>query len=162
VAEETDVRDVQLTMAAAARALATQGMVIFPCDAKTKQPLVQGGFKTATKEPAEIDGWWSQWPTAMIGMPTGEVNGLFALDVDCDSSIALNGFRALESWKGSTAHYRQHELSAHRVAASTGFPVARFKVKNTASRLGKGIDVRGDGGYIIVAPSINACGLAYA
>src|SRR5262249_41379867 len=138
-------------------------MVIFPCNAKTKQPLVEGGFKSATNAPAMIEGWWSQWPAAMIGLPTGKVNKLFVVDIDCDPSCDLNGFNALESLERKygplphTCTQRTPRGGEHRLFRHPG-----FKVRNSASKLGKGIDVRGDGGYIIVAPSVNAGGLGYA
>src|SRR5438874_2107284 len=82
---------------AAARGIATQGLVIFPCDPRTKQPLVQGGFKSATADCSVIEAWWRKWPTAMIGLPTGETNRVFVIDVDVDLAAGVDGFNALKA-----------------------------------------------------------------
>src|SRR5215475_8904495 len=45
-----------------------KGFLIFPC--REKKPLLEGGFKAASKDPAKIREWWTTWPAAQIGVPT--------------------------------------------------------------------------------------------
>ena len=54
---------------------------VFPCDVK-KRPVCQGGFKSATQDPDEIERLFSLPGAALIGMPTGEVSGVSVIDID--------------------------------------------------------------------------------
>jgi putative DNA primase/helicase len=71
-----------------ALAYAARGWPVFPCHPATKQPLVksdvegEGGVKMASIEPVRIREWWTRWPQAMIGLPTGRAIGAFVVDVD--------------------------------------------------------------------------------
>ena len=71
--------------------LADRGIPVFPCDPGNKRPLVAYGFKTATTVRSILETWWRQWPTAMIGVPTGEPSGAFVLDIDKDEEKGLDG-----------------------------------------------------------------------
>jgi len=154
--------DESADIATATRAVAAEGIVIFPCHPKTKAPLVPRGFKEATSDLALIEAWWRQWPKAMIGVPMGDVNGLFALDVDWDPSRGIDGRAALASLEGThgslppTRTQRTPRGGEHRLFRWPG-----TKVMNSTSKIGTGIDVRGDGGYVIWAPSVNSDGDAY-
>src|SRR6516225_2032101 len=57
-----------------------QGFVVFPC--LKKKPLTERGLYDASKHESQIRRWWSQNPEAQIALPTGVVNGFFALDID--------------------------------------------------------------------------------
>ena len=52
--------------------LARKGLPVFPCRAEDKAPLTPHGFKGAAADPDIIHGWWTRWPEALIGVPTGE------------------------------------------------------------------------------------------
>lgn len=145
-----------------ALALAAQGTLVFPCNPSSKQPLVATGFKAATTDQSSITTWWKQWPQAMIGIPTGERSGVFVLDIDRDERKGLDGFATLAAMEAThgplpaTLTQRTPRGGEHRFFAWPG-----FKIKNTASKLGAGIDIRGDGGYVVIAPSVNADGVPY-
>ncbi|MCA3377613.1 MAG: bifunctional DNA primase/polymerase, partial [Roseomonas sp.] len=55
---------------------------VFPCSGD-KRPLTQGGFKAATRDPAEIRRLFSRLGAALIGVPTGAASGFFVVDCDC-------------------------------------------------------------------------------
>jgi len=61
-------------------ARANGGYSVFPC--REKKPLVEGGYKAATRDHGQILRWWSEFPDAQIGVPTGHVNRLIVLDID--------------------------------------------------------------------------------
>lgn len=52
------------------------------CEYPGKHPRTVHGFRNATKDPAQIRKWWEEWPDANIGVPTGTVSGLLAIDID--------------------------------------------------------------------------------
>ena len=69
-------------MLGAALAYAGRGLPVFPCNPATKRPLTANGFKDAAADEQTIRAWWSRWPQAMIGVPTGSPSGGWVLDVD--------------------------------------------------------------------------------
>lgn len=155
-----DARDTAVPIAALA--IAGQGIPVFPCDPATKRPLVATGFKAATTDRATITTWWRQWPNAMIGVPTGQPSATFVLDIDRDDRKGIDGFVAIAAMEAAhgplpqTRTQRTPRGGEHRLFCWPG-----FKVRNSVSKLGEGLDIRGDGGYIIAAPSVNAEGVAY-
>src|SRR3954454_8599027 len=64
-----------------ALAYAEAGLPIFPCN-PDKSPATAQGLKDASTDPEQIRRWWTPSPNAMIGMPTGEASGVFAIDPD--------------------------------------------------------------------------------
>lgn len=126
---------------------------VFPCRPGEKEPLTSHGFKDASNDETQVNQWWRQSPNANIGIPTG--NGMLALDVDgpegAQSLAALLAVHGpLPETPEQTTGKGRHLL--FRVEGRT---------KNTSRRLGAGLDTRGDGGYIIVAPSIHPNGKRY-
>src|SRR5262245_56205001 len=55
-----------------ALALARQGIRVFPCRVNDKRPLTLTGFKEATTDPDKVREFWTRWPRALVGVPTGE------------------------------------------------------------------------------------------
>lgn len=128
------------------------------CSNPGKHPRISGGFKNASKDSALIRNWWRQNPRANIGVATGRVSGFFAIDID-----PRHGGN--ESW---TVLLEQNELLPNTVESITGsngrhflFKCPTKPVKNSAN-LRPGVDVRGDGGYIVVPPSNHVAGRNYA
>lgn len=128
----------------AALKLAAEGIPVFPCNAK-KKPLTPHGFKDASTDAETVRQWWTEWPFALIGMPTGAASGIFGLDVDvkrdADGNETLSALGSLPL----TLAYRTQSGGAHHL-----FTHPRgAKLSNTAGELGPGLDTRGDGGYVI-------------
>lgn len=133
------------------------------CSRPGKHPigsLAPRGLLDASADPAKVGDWWRSAPYANIGVPTGEASGLAVLDVD----LCKNGFDGLhdlqqrygtlpETVMAITGSGGYHYLFAH--------PGGGAKIKNSVRALGEGLDVRGDGGYIIVAPSSHISGRRY-
>lgn len=127
----------------AALGYAQRGIPIFPAKAN-KKPHTPHGFKDATTDPEQIAEWWRRWPDAGIAVPTGATTGLVVLDAD--SADALQRLEVLGVDGG-----------APRVRTARGthvyFEHPGHEVKTSASKLYPGLDVRGDGGYVLVPPS---------
>lgn len=136
-------------MLEAALAYAARGIPVFPCE-KNKRPLVGGGHKTATTDVGQIAKWWSkrEFPLAMIGVPTGRASGIDVLDIDAKNG--RDGFTSVPRWRDlSPVIVRTPSGGVHLYFRSSG------TMRNSASKLAPGLDVRGDGGYVIVPPSFN-------
>jgi hypothetical protein len=116
------------------------------------------GLRGATTDLAEIEAWWQRWPNANVAIRTGDVSGLVVIDIDRRGG----GDRTLAEI------VRQHERLPKTLAVQTGDGVHLYfqhpgrQVPNDASRrLGPGIDIRGDGGYVLAPPSRHHNGRRY-
>ncbi|QPC43465.1 bifunctional DNA primase/polymerase [Kaustia mangrovi] len=137
---------------------AASGWPVFPCDPATKRPLVKRGLHAATDNAEQIRKWWARHPGAMIGVPTGERSGVWVLDLDVKGNE--NGPDALGAME------QEHGALPPTVSVRTpsGGRHLLFQyvdgVRNRG-RLAPGIDVRGEGGYVIAPGSVNADGCFY-
>ena len=68
----------------AALRYAELGYPVFPCVPGGKAPLTEHGFHDATVDPEQIERWWTQHPSANIGIPT---EGLVVIDIDGDGNL---------------------------------------------------------------------------
>ncbi|MGC8724842.1 MAG: bifunctional DNA primase/polymerase [Acidobacteriota bacterium] len=129
------------------------------CEAPGKHPRIARWPQQATTAVALIRAWWHRWPEANIALVTGEASGFVVLDVD----PRHGGELALTELQG-----RFGEWPA-TVTARTGgggwhffFRHPGVRVPNSSGLLGPGLDVRGDGGYVVAPPSLHASGYRYA
>lgn len=135
---------------------------VFPCNPDNKQPLCKGGFKSATTDADQISKWWQQFPRAMIGLPTGAINNIMVIDVDTLQGHNADGFKSLEQLQNNIGQLPETLI----VSTPTGgrhiyFEHPGEKLKNSAGKLGEGLDTRADGGYVIAAPSITSKNTSY-
>ena len=131
---------------------AARGWAVFPCAAGDKLPLTKHGLNDASIEAAKIHAWWKQWPTANVAIATGQ-SGLVVVDVD-----VKNGAQGVESWRDLVATHGQELESTVCAETPSGglhyyFKANGRQVRNSASKLGPGLDVRAQGGYVVAPPS---------
>lgn len=128
---------------------------VFPCKAD-KTPHIKGWPTNATQDPVQIARWAAQWPDALIGVPTGAVSGLLVLDVDVDPDKGKDGFAALAAAGIELPDTRKHLTRRGGAHYLLNYPLWAEKTRSTTNAGGlDGVDVRGDGGYVIWWP---ACG----
>ena len=135
------------SMLEAALSMARDGLRVFPCGAN-KQPLCEHGFKDATTNEATIRAWWTRWPDAGIGLPTGKINNVVVLDVDQDEKKGIDGEAALQvvvDREGVTLPATRM-VRTPRGGLHVYFKYPGQTVKNSTSKIGPGLDIRGDGG----------------
>lgn len=138
-----------------------QGFAVFPLAVKGKNPLTAHGFKDASKDPAVVKGWWQKWPHANIGIATGQVSGgLCVIDMDIDENKGLDGWKCLRDWQD------KHGIIAPSWLCNTGRGGKHYYFisdEPVANRVGviPGVDIRGDGGYVVAPPSIHPNGTPY-
>jgi hypothetical protein len=131
---------------------AEKSIPVFPCKPGRKEPLTPNGFKDATTDPERIRAWWSRWPDANIAMPTGKRSGLLVVDVDPEHG----GYDSL-----AELHEAGQELPLTASIKTGGGGVHHYlrcpegvEIRNSAGKLGPGLDIRGEGGYVIAPPSV--------
>jgi archaellum biogenesis ATPase FlaH len=138
----------------AALALAKAGFEVFPAR-QDKKPLVRWKEESST-DPDRIGEWWARWPDAMPALPTGERNGISVLDLDRKNG--KDGFAELRR-----IGLDPEELGTVQVATPSGGRHIYFQhlpgLKNSAGQIGSGIDVRGEGGYVIAPGAVNGSGV---
>jgi hypothetical protein len=125
------------------------GLPVFPCDGG-KKPLTARGFKDASRAPAAIRRMFRHPAAAMIGVPTGAQSGFVAIDIDVKDGRA--GMAWLEAHRSAIPETRMHETRSGGRHLLFLAPDG-VKTRCSASAIGRGVDVRGDGGYVIVPAS---------
>jgi hypothetical protein len=99
---------------------------------------------------------WERWPDANIGAPTGAANNFWVLDVDTVEGHGVDGSASLRELVAKNSELPHTRMSK----TPTGGLHYLFKcppgahIKNSASEIGPGLDVRGDGGMVLLPPSI--------
>lgn len=159
---------------AAAISYAERGWFVFPCHtvgdrgcscrctdcgSPGKHPRIAGGLKSASTDPEAISRWWTRWPSANVAVRTGAASGLVVIDIDPDHGGVATMRRLVDTHGPVTRGpmVRTGSGGWHAYFHHPGEPV-----RNSAgTRLGTGVDVRGDGGYVIAPPSRHASGRPY-
>ena len=144
-------------LAVAAKRIAESGWPVFPCRPRSKTPATPNGLKDATIDGGLVGGWWEQWPDANPAVRTGCPSGLVVLDVDGDAGRA--SLRSLEARHGALPETMV--VSTPRGGMHFYFRHPGGDVRNSAGKLGTGLDIRGDGGYVLVPPAVGASGRRY-
>jgi hypothetical protein len=145
----------------AALKYADKGWAVFPVS-KDKNPLVKNGFKDATTDKETIKKWFSYYTGANIGIATGQVSGgLIVIDVDIDENEGKFGDESLEAWLDENDCYFPDTLTA-----TTGRGGKHYYFHSSVPfgcKVGaiENVDIRGDGGYVVVPPSIHKNGMYY-
>lgn len=135
-----------------------RGWAVFPVS-PDKTPLTKNGFKDASLDPDQIELWWGvggKLRGSNIAIRTG-ANSIIVVDADKKSG-GLDSLRNLvESGKLPPT-----------VTAFTGggglhlcYLPPGIEVPNSTSAVAPGIDIRGDGGYVVAPPSIHLSGNPY-
>ena len=143
----------------AALRYARLGWRVIPLRPRDKRPLLADWQNKATCDPLTVKGWWRRWPDANIGIATGVGSGVFVLDVDGKNG----GFDALEALEDSNGLL---PITATALTGGGGrhyyFRLPKgYAIRNNVGKLGAGLDVRGDGGYVAAPPSVHPNGKIY-
>jgi hypothetical protein len=114
-----------------------------------KFPLTEHGHLDATTDRAVLNEWWARWPDAVAAIATGEPSGVIALDIDIRQNG--NGFDSLNDLgiafhpEGPTAHTPQG-------GCAVLFRWPGYFVKTCSGELAPHLDIRGDGGSVLLPP----------
>src|SRR5712691_7564353 len=140
------------TFLEAALGCAARGWAVFPLAPGTKVPLKDSnGVKDATKNTDQIRAWWTENPDANIGCATGAASGRTVLDVDTkegkDGETSLSALVAKHGALPDTLTQTTWSGGRHYVFSYVP------GIRNSTSQVGKHLDIRADGGYIVLSPS---------
>ena len=142
----------------AALACLVRGWSVIPLRSREKRPLIAWlEYQQRRAQSDEIEAWFRRWPQANLGVVTGWVSRLVVVDVDPhhggDASL--------------TQLTQEHGALPATLEAVTGgggqhlyFDHPGGLVRNRAG-VALGVDVRGDGGYIVAPPSVHPSGRRY-
>lgn len=155
-----------------ALALAARGFFVFPVVADGKIPAIKGWQNRATRDPAQIRAWWTERDPVLggervrdlnVGIRTGRFGDAGWLVV-CDVDVKA-GARGRESlWDLDMLHGTPGWLETYAVDTPSGgehyYFLTEEPAATSASKLGPGLDTRGEGGYV-VAPGGLVNGVPY-
>lgn len=135
-----------------------RGWAVVPAGERTKRPIVRWQrFQNEPPSKEQLIEWYQRWPMANLAIVTGEVSGIVVVDVDSKHG-GLESLAKMEQRHGSLP------ATIEAVSGNGGrhlyFAHPRREVRNRAG-IAPGIDVRGDGGCIIVPPSVHPSGKRY-
>lgn len=139
----------QMTMLEAALWYASCGYAVFPCSPLSKIPFGESaGSKDATTDEAKIREWWTRTPTANVAIATGAISGLHVIDIDAPSSDVMP--RLDTTWIARTRAGGWHYVYRY----PEGITSLPNTSKGAKDPLHPDCDTRGQGGYILVYPSV--------
>ncbi len=133
-----------------AAAYVRAGYDVFPCVAGAKRPIPADGFHAATRDARTLTHWAMRHPDANLAVPTGR--GMSAVDLDNDA--------AAQWFEGAMADAGL-DFGPIAFTPRGGLRVWFRDPGRVRCRVGRvsdadlrpGFDVRGVGGYVVVAPS---------
>ena len=138
-----------MTNIARAAEFLAQQWPCFPCNAE-KRPVTPRGLKDASQELHAVRSMFRSNGADMIGVPTGAASGFVVVDLDIkEGASGLEWLAANEHRIPETRRHRTRSGGLHLLFT----PPAGRTIRNSAGKLAPGVDVRGDGGYVIVPPS---------
>lgn len=123
------------------------------CVSPGKHPSTRHGLKDASNDPEVLVNLFKGQAAPNLGIATGPVSGIFVLDVDGPMGEAsLAQFPALPETLTSTTGRGRHLFFRYPDG---------LKVFTRSSKMASGLDVRGEGGYVVGPPSAHYSGVTY-
>lgn len=147
---------------AAALDYARRGWPVLPLAPGKKRPhprLAPHGFKSATRDAETIRRWWAADPRANVGVVTGAASGLVVLDLDRRDGVdGIEAARARFGWKVEGPTQR---TGGGGLQAFYKHPGGRVRCRTGQGAIAPGVELKGDDGYVAVAPSVHPSGERY-
>ncbi len=123
-----------------------QGFSIIPVG-QNKKPLINWKeFQERKASEEEVRKWFKEFPDANIGMVTGKISNMVVVDVENGGSIDGLSTTVISKTGGGGWHY---------------FYKYPENGLNNATRIREKMDIRGDGGYVVLPPSLHSSGNRY-
>src|SRR5260370_1604537 len=140
-----------LPLAEAAAYYASSGWPVFPLAGKIPYKDSQG-YQDATTDLDSINAWWTQHPTANIGLATGERSGLIVLDIDPPEGYY--SIKELQTTYSPLPDTRRSRTAHGGLHYFFQYPDDGNRYQNAVGLAGQeGVDIRTTGGYVVLPPS---------
>lgn len=120
-----------------------------------KKPLVEDWPRLATHNANQLIEWWTQYPTANLGVATGKRSGFFVIDIDVKENT--DGASSLVKYFGDEFEFDTRKYLAGKTPSGGIHLLFKYDENHPAKTIANvlpSVDIRGDGGQIVVAPSI--------
>lgn len=147
---------------------AKQGFPVFPLGKyrendtgeKAKKPACKHGLKDGTTDTTAVAALFTS-EDFNVGCATGRRDdGKYLVVVDVDP-----GHGGDSSWQELIAKYPEIDTATSCVETGTGgrhyYYLSDVEIRNSASVLAPGVDIRGEGGYVVLPPSRHPNGNKY-
>ncbi|HYF52697.1 MAG TPA: bifunctional DNA primase/polymerase, partial [Salinarimonas sp.] len=148
----------------AALQYAALGWRVLPVRSRSKVPALRAWQKNATSAAEEVRKLFARRNSINIGIATGRASDLLLLDIDPDTG----GFESLERLEGEHAPLPpscRQKTGRGGLHILFSWPLSSEKepldLRNTAGRIAPGVDIRGEGGQFVIAPSVHETGKRY-
>lgn len=152
----------EMSLSEAALYYAHLGYKVFPLKPRDKRPLgvlIRHGCKDASADIDTIKKWWEAYPEANIGFVTGKANHCIVIDIDGPTGKEeLLKIKKGRNFPKTIIAKSGREGGGHLYFQ---YPKGVETVKNRAAVLAN-VDIRADGGYIVVPPSVHPNGNKYS
>jgi hypothetical protein len=126
---------------------------------REKKPLIRDWTNAASTDSDQITTWFKQFPDANVAVVTGSRSGLCVVDIDVKNDGPRN-WGDLE-FKHGSAPTLASRTGSGGVHLLYRIPEWGVELPNSAGKLAPGIDIRGEGGCIVLPPSVNTAGEQY-
>jgi hypothetical protein len=127
------------------------------CRSPAKHPRTPNGLLNASRDPKIVAAWWKKWPGANLGMLTGAPSGMVVLDVD----PRHGGNDSLDDLMAKYGKIDTAEVITGGDGRHLFFRHPGGIVRNSAGGIAPGLDIRGDGGYVVGVGSTHITGKTY-
>lgn len=137
----------------------SHGWRIVPAPRGAKRPVLPGWQNLATSDQAGVCVHWAQYPDDNICIATGQASNLWVLDIDDkDGATGSATLAALERQYGDLPRTYAVGTGSGGVHYYWTWDGVDFDLRNSAGRLGNGLDTRGNGGQVVAPPSVSESG----
>ncbi|WP_312017672.1 phage/plasmid primase, P4 family [Bradyrhizobium liaoningense] len=126
------------------------------CTNRGKHPMTPHGVRDATTDRKTIKQWWAANPDANIGIATGKISNLVVVDVDGE-----DGKKSLAELVKTYGRLPKTPKVKTGRGVHYYFRAGRKPFGNSVGSLGAGVDIRGDGGYVVAPGSVHRSGKFY-
>lgn len=142
-------------------AAAGRGWRLFPVEPGGKLPLLKGWPSAATDDLTRLEAWSQMNLGCNWGVATGEASGLVVIDIDGDKGreslldlerqgLSLPATLAVITGRADGGEHRYYRM-----------PDGIHIRNDQTGKIGKHIDVRATGGFVVCPPSVHATGSHY-
>lgn len=136
---------------------ASHGFGVVPIKPGEKSPSISDWVNAATTDHDQLRRWFTQWPGHGVGIATGPASGVFVFDIDVGE-----GKHGDETLYDLEQQYGKLPETVRVITGSGGLHLyfrypqgLDWELRNSADKLGPGLDIRGAGGQVLAPPTLH-------